>query len=44
VRENDGRKLDHRTLKALQLRAVDAVVADLGDSYLFQTAAEEVRT
>jgi len=25
VRENDGRKLDHRTLEAMRLRAVDAV-------------------
>jgi transposase-like protein len=25
VRENDGRKLDHQTLEAMRLRAVDAV-------------------
>jgi len=25
VRDNDGRKLDHRTLEAVRLRAVDAV-------------------
>jgi transposase len=27
VRENDGRKLDHKTLEALRMRAVDAVAA-----------------
>jgi transposase len=27
VRENDGRKLDHRTLEVLRLRAVDQVQA-----------------
>jgi hypothetical protein len=25
VRDNDGRKLDHRTLEAMRLRAVEAV-------------------
>jgi transposase len=25
VRENDGRKLDHQTLEAMRLRAVDAI-------------------
>ena len=25
MRENDGRKLDHQTLEAMRLRAVDAV-------------------
>src|SRR5256885_1076089 len=27
MRENDGRRLDHRTLEAMRLRAVDAVAA-----------------
>jgi hypothetical protein len=27
VRENDGRRLDHQTLEALRLRAVDQVAA-----------------
>ena len=28
VRENDGRKLDHKTLEALRLRAVEQAAAD----------------
>jgi hypothetical protein len=27
VRENDGRKLDHQTLEAMRLRAVDGVAS-----------------
>ena len=43
MRENDGRKLDHQTLEAMRLRAVDAVKSVLSATTIAEVADREAQ-